>query len=216
MSPAQAQPRRIPTTRASSRQTPCIRRQQSHSHILHCPERGTTLPLPTLSLVDGDCAGSDAHALSWHVAPTVVPRDTVSTPSLSVPISTAFTKACTSLCNATHLTSQVVAIPYAWVALLVAFATVPSRTDSAFVQLSCWRTVLRLDFINRVLAQLHDLHCFPEPLFSREQPFLRARRLARGHRATFTAVRNSAALDSPHQHDSLHGSSPGAPSSVFL
>eukprot|EP00965_Chrysotila_dentata_P019305 642604-Pleurochrysis_carterae.AAC.1 len=45
-------------------------------------------------------------------------------------------------------------------ALLVAFAAVPSRTDSAFKQMSCWRTVLLLDFINSVLAQLHDLHCF--------------------------------------------------------
>eukprot|EP00965_Chrysotila_dentata_P118901 3931689-Pleurochrysis_carterae.AAC.1 len=63
------------------------------------------------------------------------------------------------------------------------------------MQLTCWRTVLRIEFINSVLAQLHDLHCFAEPLYSREQLFLRARRLARGHRATFTAVLNSAALD---------------------
>eukprot|EP00965_Chrysotila_dentata_P121167 4007155-Pleurochrysis_carterae.AAC.1 len=65
------------------------------------------------------------------------------------------------------------------------------------MQLSCWRTVLRPDFINYVLAQSHNLQCFAEPLFSREQlaSILRARRLARGHRATFTAVLNSAALD---------------------
>eukprot|EP00965_Chrysotila_dentata_P187156 6171955-Pleurochrysis_carterae.AAC.2 len=66
-----------------------------------------------MSRVDGDCAGSDAHALmSWHVVPTAVPRDTVSTPSLSVPASTAFAKACASFCNATHLIWQAVAIPY--------------------------------------------------------------------------------------------------------
>eukprot|EP00965_Chrysotila_dentata_P063669 2109537-Pleurochrysis_carterae.AAC.1 len=63
------------------------------------------------------------------------------------------------------------------------------------MQLSCWRTVLRLDFINRVLALVHDLHCFAEPLCSREQLFLRAHRLAREHCAAFTAVLNSAALD---------------------
>eukprot|EP00965_Chrysotila_dentata_P099958 3302624-Pleurochrysis_carterae.AAC.3 len=34
-----------------------------------------------------------------------------------------------------------------------------------------------------------------EPLFSGEQLFLRARLLARGHRPTFTAVLNSAAVD---------------------
>eukprot|EP00965_Chrysotila_dentata_P099957 3302624-Pleurochrysis_carterae.AAC.2 len=99
--------------------------------------------------VDRDCAGSDAPG---HVAPTAIPRDTVSRPSFSVPTSTAFVKACASFCNATHLTSQAVAMPYTWVALLVAFVVVPSRTDSIFMQLSCWRTVFRFDFMNRVLA----------------------------------------------------------------
>eukprot|EP00965_Chrysotila_dentata_P153976 5089733-Pleurochrysis_carterae.AAC.1 len=61
--------------------------------------------------------------------------------------------------------------------------------------MACWRSVLRIEFINSVLARLHDLHCFAEPLYSREQLLLRARRLARGHRATFAAVLNSAALD---------------------
>eukprot|EP00965_Chrysotila_dentata_P257828 6213018-Pleurochrysis_carterae.AAC.2 len=63
------------------------------------------------------------------------------------------------------------------------------------MQLACWRIVLHIEFINSVLAQFHDLHCFADPLYSRKQPFLRARRLARGHRATFTAILNSAALD---------------------
>eukprot|EP00965_Chrysotila_dentata_P171541 5661212-Pleurochrysis_carterae.AAC.1 len=63
------------------------------------------------------------------------------------------------------------------------------------MQLSCWHTPLRLDFINSVLAQLHDLNCFAKPLYSREPLFLRARRLARGYRATSAAVLNSAALD---------------------
>eukprot|EP00965_Chrysotila_dentata_P001429 46631-Pleurochrysis_carterae.AAC.1 len=124
-----------------------------------------------------------------------VSRDTSSRPSFVVPTSTAFAKACAHLCDATHLSPQSVVVPYAWIALLVAFASVPSRTDSAFMQLACWRTVFRIEFINSVLAQLHDLHCFAEPLHSREQLFLRARRLARGHRAAFTAVLNSAALD---------------------
>eukprot|EP00965_Chrysotila_dentata_P135314 4474137-Pleurochrysis_carterae.AAC.1 len=93
------------------------------------------------------------------------------------------------------LTSQAVVVPYAWIALLVVFASVPSRTDSTFMQLACWRTAFRIEFINSVLAQLHDLHCFAEPLYLSEQLFLRARRLARGHRATFAAVLNSAALD---------------------
>eukprot|EP00965_Chrysotila_dentata_P104802 3461372-Pleurochrysis_carterae.AAC.1 len=83
-----------------------------------------------MSRVEGDCAGRDSHALTWHVAPTAVPRDKFSTPSLAVPASTAFVKACASLCDATHLTSHSVAVPYAWMALLVAFAAVPSRTDS--------------------------------------------------------------------------------------
>eukprot|EP00965_Chrysotila_dentata_P017447 579809-Pleurochrysis_carterae.AAC.2 len=90
---------------------------------------------------------------------------------------------------------QSVVVPHAWLALLVAFALIHSRTDSAFMQLACWRTVLRTEFINSVLAQLHDIHCFAEPLYSREQLFLRAHRLALGHRATFTPVFNSAALD---------------------
>eukprot|EP00965_Chrysotila_dentata_P053283 1768385-Pleurochrysis_carterae.AAC.1 len=59
--------------------------------------------------------------------------------------------------------------------------------------MACWRSVLRIEFINSVLAQLHDLHCFAEP--PREQLFLPARRLARGHRETFTAVLSSRALD---------------------
>eukprot|EP00965_Chrysotila_dentata_P121289 4010307-Pleurochrysis_carterae.AAC.1 len=59
-----------------------------------------------MSRVEGDRAGGEAHALPWHVAPTAVPRDTVSTPSLSVPTSTAFSKACAALCDATHLTTQ--------------------------------------------------------------------------------------------------------------
>eukprot|EP00965_Chrysotila_dentata_P066161 2190122-Pleurochrysis_carterae.AAC.1 len=58
-----------------------------------------------MNRVEGDRAGSDAHARSWHVAPKAVPRDTVSTPSLSVPTSTAFAKACASLRHAPHLAS---------------------------------------------------------------------------------------------------------------
>eukprot|EP00965_Chrysotila_dentata_P107601 3554983-Pleurochrysis_carterae.AAC.3 len=49
--------------------------------------------------------------------------------------------------------------------------------------------------MNGVRARLHDLHCFAEPLRSREQLCLRARGLARGHRATFTAILKSVALD---------------------
>eukprot|EP00965_Chrysotila_dentata_P218584 6190654-Pleurochrysis_carterae.AAC.1 len=64
-------------------------------------------------------------------------RDTSFTPSVSVPTSSAFANACAELCDATHLNSQAVAIPYAYIALLVAFASVPSRTDSAFMQLAC-------------------------------------------------------------------------------
>eukprot|EP00965_Chrysotila_dentata_P084145 2778035-Pleurochrysis_carterae.AAC.1 len=59
-----------------------------------------------MSRVEGDCAGRDAHALAWHVAPTAVPRDTLSAPSLVVPTSTAFAKACAHLCDATHLSPQ--------------------------------------------------------------------------------------------------------------
>eukprot|EP00965_Chrysotila_dentata_P127925 4230455-Pleurochrysis_carterae.AAC.1 len=72
--------------------------------------------------------------------PTPRPRLCLETESVSVSTSSAFAKACAELCDATHLTSQAVVIPYAWVALLVAFASVPSRTDSAFMQLACWRT----------------------------------------------------------------------------
>eukprot|EP00965_Chrysotila_dentata_P182764 6035060-Pleurochrysis_carterae.AAC.1 len=50
-----------------------------------------------MSRVEGDCAGRNSHALTWHVAPTAVPRDTFSTPSLAVPASTAFAEACASL-----------------------------------------------------------------------------------------------------------------------
>eukprot|EP00965_Chrysotila_dentata_P056111 1859817-Pleurochrysis_carterae.AAC.1 len=71
-----------------------------------------------MSRVEGDCAGRDSHALTWHVASTAVPKDTFSTPSLAVPASTAFAKACASLCDTTHLTSHLVAVPYAWMALL--------------------------------------------------------------------------------------------------
>eukprot|EP00965_Chrysotila_dentata_P119685 3957049-Pleurochrysis_carterae.AAC.1 len=99
-----------------------------------------------MSRVDGGCAGRDSHALSWHILPTAVPRDT-STPSLSVPTSTAFAKACASFRNATHLTSQAVATPYAWTALRIAFAAVRSRTDSrpscncpAGAQFSTWNS----------------------------------------------------------------------------
>eukprot|EP00965_Chrysotila_dentata_P258954 6213406-Pleurochrysis_carterae.AAC.2 len=67
---------------------------------------------------------------------TAVPRVTFSTPALAVPTSTAYAKACASLCDATLLTSHLVAVPYAWMTLLVAFTAVPSRTDSAFMQLT--------------------------------------------------------------------------------
>eukprot|EP00965_Chrysotila_dentata_P079702 2628617-Pleurochrysis_carterae.AAC.1 len=64
-----------------------------------------------MSRVEGDCAaGRDSHALTWHVEPTAVPRNTFSQPSLAVPASTAFAKACASLCDATHLNSHLVAI----------------------------------------------------------------------------------------------------------
>eukprot|EP00965_Chrysotila_dentata_P260928 6214082-Pleurochrysis_carterae.AAC.1 len=82
-----------------------------------------------MSRVEGDCAGSHAHALAWHVAPTAVPRDTFSAPSLVVPTSTAFAKACAHLCDATHPSPRSVVVSYAWLALLVAFASVPSRTE---------------------------------------------------------------------------------------
>eukprot|EP00965_Chrysotila_dentata_P178223 5886401-Pleurochrysis_carterae.AAC.1 len=76
-----------------------------------------------MSRVDGECAGRDACALAWHAAPTAVPRDTFSTPSFVVPTSTAFAKACAHLCDAVHLSPQSVVVPYAWLALLVAFAS---------------------------------------------------------------------------------------------
>eukprot|EP00965_Chrysotila_dentata_P156729 5178313-Pleurochrysis_carterae.AAC.1 len=63
-----------------------------------------------MSRVEGDCAGRDSHALNLHVEPTAVPRDTISQPSLAVPTSTAFATACVSLCDATHLTSHLVAM----------------------------------------------------------------------------------------------------------
>eukprot|EP00965_Chrysotila_dentata_P099917 3301033-Pleurochrysis_carterae.AAC.1 len=66
-----------------------------------------------MNRVEGDCAGRDSHALTWHIEPTAVPRDTFSQPSLAVPASTAFAKACASLCDATHLTSHLLAVPYA-------------------------------------------------------------------------------------------------------
>eukprot|EP00965_Chrysotila_dentata_P059969 1989156-Pleurochrysis_carterae.AAC.1 len=43
--------------------------------------------------------------------------------------------------------------------------SLPART-LAFMQMACWRSVLRIEFINSILAQLHDLHCFAEPLYS--------------------------------------------------
>eukprot|EP00965_Chrysotila_dentata_P109051 3602720-Pleurochrysis_carterae.AAC.1 len=121
-----------------------------------------------MSRVEGNCAGRDACALTWHVAHTAVPRDTSSTPSFAVPTSTASAKACAHLCDATHFSPRIVVVPYAWIALFVAFAAVPIRTDSAFMQLTCRRTVLCIEFINSVLAQLHDLHCFAEPFHSHE------------------------------------------------
>eukprot|EP00965_Chrysotila_dentata_P095127 3144633-Pleurochrysis_carterae.AAC.1 len=33
---------------------------------------------PIMSRVEGDRAGRDVHVLAWHVAPTAVPRDTLS------------------------------------------------------------------------------------------------------------------------------------------
>eukprot|EP00965_Chrysotila_dentata_P013193 435360-Pleurochrysis_carterae.AAC.1 len=59
-----------------------------------------------MSCVEGDCCGRDAHALVRHVAPKAVPRDTLSAPSVVVPTSTAFAKACAHLCDATHLSPQ--------------------------------------------------------------------------------------------------------------
>eukprot|EP00965_Chrysotila_dentata_P257829 6213018-Pleurochrysis_carterae.AAC.3 len=64
-----------------------------------------------MSRIEGECAGRDAYALTWHVAPTVVPGDTSSTPFVSVPTSSALVKACAELCDATHLTPQAVVIP---------------------------------------------------------------------------------------------------------
>eukprot|EP00965_Chrysotila_dentata_P248180 6208199-Pleurochrysis_carterae.AAC.1 len=34
-----------------------------------------------MNRVEGDCAGRDSHALTWHMEPTAVPRDTFSQPS---------------------------------------------------------------------------------------------------------------------------------------
>eukprot|EP00965_Chrysotila_dentata_P022654 750169-Pleurochrysis_carterae.AAC.1 len=74
--------------------------------------------------IEGTCAGQQEHALKWHVHPFVVANALIE----------GIAKACGSYYDAFYLTSRTVSLPYSWVGLTIAFAAVPSRTDSAFLQ----------------------------------------------------------------------------------